>query len=407
MPIKNQVIKTPAEWILKLRDTPLFRDIPEDQLIEISKYTAVTQYGSEEIIFREGDVGEQIVFQLDGRSLLFLGNVEKPTVLTEGKPGDCFGEMAVIDQQPRSASLKTIEPTHFLTIDRLNFEQLIMGGHSRFSINLMKFLSQRIRQTDILLIEMLQKKNSTLEETLALLKKTQNELLQKERLSTLGRMASMIVHDLKSPLTSVSTLGYVLSHQDLSNEQRINYGKLLNEEITRLVEMIEEILLFAKDQSNLHLKPTDVSQLLKRLRDAMERSTQGWDVQWNITDDVKADLHLDSDRIYRALANLCKNSWEALKAAQTQLPQIDVDVHETEESLEFSVRDNGPGIPEEIHDSLFDAFVTSGKPQGTGLGLAIVKKVVNDHRGLIECKSSPENGTTFKISIPKIIPLSS
>ena len=400
-----QPSKSPAEWILQLKNTHLFHNIPDEQLVEIAQYTQLEHLDAEQIVFQEGDPGEKIFFQLDGESVVFLGPDARPTILTKGHPGDCFGEMAVIDKQPRSASLKTTTPTHFLTIDQANFEKILMGTHSRFSINLMHSLSQRLRQTDAQLIEMLQQENAKLEDTLTLLKNTQNELLAKERLSTLGRMASMIVHDLRNPLTSISTMGYVLTNQDLSEEQRENYGNILNSEIQRLVEMIEEILLFAKDQSSLQLTPTDISGLFAKVKEDMEQSTQSWPVEWKLESSVKKSYSLDASRLHRAFLNLCKNAWEALKLAKSAAPVVQIEAYETEEGLAFRIQDNGPGIPEEIQETIFDAFVSTGKSHGTGLGLAIVKKVVDDHRGQIHYRSSLDTGTQFEILIPKTIPL--
>ena len=401
----SQSSKSPAEWILQLKNTHLFHNIADEQLVDIAQYTKLEHLEADQIVFHEGAPGEKIFFQLDGESVVFLGSDDKPTILTKGQPGDCFGEMAVIDKLPRSASLKTTTPTHFLTIDQANFEKILMGGHSRFSINLMHSLSQRLRQTDAQLIEMLQQENTKLEETLTLLKNTQNELLAKERLSTLGRMASMIVHDLRNPLTSISTMGYILTSEDLSEEQRENYGNILNSEIHRLVEMIEEILLFAKDQSSLQLTATDISVLFAKVKEEMEKSTQSWPIAWKLESSVGQSYSLDASRLHRAFLNLCKNSWEALKLAKSSSPMVKIEAYETEEGLIFLIQDNGPGIPEAIRETIFDAFVSNGKSHGTGLGLAIVKKVVDDHRGKIHHLSSPEKGTQFEIIIPKTIPL--
>ncbi len=393
--------KTASEWILTLKDTHLFKDIPEQQLIDISQYTTIEQYDASTIVFREGDLGKKIFFQLDGETVLFLGLEEAPTILTVGKQGDCFGEMAVIENEPRSASLKTKTRSHFLIIDEINFEKLLVVERSRFAINLMKFLSQRLRQTDSMLIEMLQKKNIKLEETLTLLQETQNELVQQERLSTLGKMASMIVHDLRNPVTSISTMGYVLVHQDLTEEQRENYGELLNDEIQRLVGMIEEILLFAKDPSTVHLQPIDSRQMLDHLQKEFTQITQAWPITLQLELSTTALYHLDANRIHRALVNLCKNAWEALRYSKTENPRIRVEVFDFEDHLEIEIEDNGPGIPPAIQQSLFDPFVSHGKTTGIGLGLTIVKKAVEDHNGMVKYISTEAVGATFKIILPK------
>ena len=109
----------------------------------------------------------------------------------------------------------------------------------------------------------------------------------------------------------------------------------------------------------------------------------------------------DSERLERAVANLVLNACEAVSA---DLGLIVVTTTGNQASLQIGVWDNGPGIAPEIQDSVFQPFVSYGKPEGSGLGLAIVKKIVEDHGGEIFLEGGSESGTLFKITIPFAIP---
>jgi signal transduction histidine kinase len=110
----------------------------------------------------------------------------------------------------------------------------------------------------------------------------------------------------------------------------------------------------------------------------------------------------DSDRLQLAVANLVLNAFEAVSPDSGL---IVITTTGNQASLQIGVWDNGPGIPQEIRESVFQAFVTYGKPEGSGLGLAIVKKIVEDHGGEIYFDGRRGTGTLFKITIPFAIPV--
>lgn len=396
---------SPQKWIKNLKNTPLFQNLSKEELEEVVDFTEVKLYEVEAVVFQEGDIGDTIFIQLDGESVLYVGDKNNPTVLSNGSQGDCFGEMAVLEKEPRCASLKTTKPSHFLIINQSNFEKFGLK-HPSFILNLTRFLSKRIRSTDRLLIDTLQTKNKELQETLGILEKTQKDLLQKERLSTLGRMASLIIYDLKNPLTSISHLAYVL-HQDISDKQRMHYSELLKNEVNHLVELIEEIVLFASEQKALYLKETNLNELLDKLSSSVKAIMVPYPITLKVNSSVNKNYRLDSDKIFRCLLNICKNSWQALQEVKRENPTITILVEENENNLEFTISDNGTGISEDVKDNFFDAFVTTRPKKGSGLGLAVVKKIVEDHQGKITWSSSAEKGTSFTIKISRQIKLSS
>jgi signal transduction histidine kinase len=109
----------------------------------------------------------------------------------------------------------------------------------------------------------------------------------------------------------------------------------------------------------------------------------------------------DANRLERAVANLILNACEAVASKSGQ---IVISTNGNRSSLQIDVRDNGPGVPASIRDSLFEPFVSYGKAAGSGLGLAIAKKIVEDHSGKIYLDRRLEKGTLITISLPFAIP---
>jgi len=121
-------------------------------------------------------------------------------------------------------------------------------------------------------------------------------------------------------------------------------------------------------------------------------------IQFTISSDFQGSIHLDPDRFLRVLVNIAANASDALFPGG----HFDVTISRGTGSVLFTLRDDGPGIPISIQDTLFEPFVTSGKSHGTGLGMAIAKSLVEVHGGTIGFESVAGKGVTFKIEIPDL-----
>jgi signal transduction histidine kinase len=106
---------------------------------------------------------------------------------------------------------------------------------------------------------------------------------------------------------------------------------------------------------------------------------------------------MDETKMRRALYNVASNARDAMETGGS----LTITTRTTDSMVEFRLTDTGPGIPSEIQDTLFEPFVTHGKPTGTGLGLAIASKTVQDHGGTITVESEPGQGATFIIHVPQ------
>jgi len=265
-------------------------------------------------------------------------------------------------------------------------------------MRLIAVLAQQTALTldNITLIQDLDGKNRALSDALEQLKAAQDELVQQEKLSTVGKMASMIIHDIRGPLTALMGFGELMKGRSLPEDESTEYGNFIVQETDRVNQMVQEILDFTRGTKSLNMETLDadtvVLELSARIADEMRDSKV--EVKTNV--DPDAAFRCDREKILRVLLNLCRNAAEAMD----QEGLINIEGHRRDDTVEFIVTDNGPGIPGDLIDRIFDPFVTAGKQKGTGLGLAIVQKIVQDHGGNIRVESQVGLGATFTIHFP-------
>jgi signal transduction histidine kinase len=250
-----------------------------------------------------------------------------------------------------------------------------------------------------LLIQDLKAKNLELFEALEILKKTQQDLLRAERLSTIGKMTNMIVHDLKNPLTSILGLSSLLkSMPGIEEDKRRSYYKLIHEESRRILQMVQEILQFVRGvHPDVSLKPCDPQAYLSEIQNEIEAHLDGSGIRLRMDVRCASPWIIDPEQMKRVLHNLAGNAREAMG----QAGEIVITAAEQPDHVLIRVSDTGPGIPRELHHAIFEPFFTRGKKAGNGMGLAIVKQIVEAHHGEVELECSGENGSTFCVRIPR------
>ncbi len=243
----------------------------------------------------------------------------------------------------------------------------------------------------------LQTRNRELQQALRDLQETQEELLQAERLSLVGRMASSIIHDLKNPMTTIKGYASLLGRADLAADMRQRFSRTITRSVDTLVEMTQEILDYARGGGPLQPAQVEVGDFINDLCDFVERDFEEKGLSLHRDLQYTGPLRMDETKIRRALYNIASNARDAMEAGGS----LTITTRGVDDAVEFRLTDTGPGIPELIRDTLFEPFVTYGKPTGTGLGLAIAKKTIQDHGGLITVESEAGQGATFILRLPR------
>jgi K+-sensing histidine kinase KdpD len=221
------------------------------------------------------------------------------------------------------------------------------------------------------------------------------EMVQNERLSAVGRMANVIIHDIKNPMGTLRVYAQVMKRKS-GNEEA---GKLADEmirQVDRFVNMAQEILDFTRGVSAINLQDLDFSDVMNGVLDFIEKDLEKNNVKLVRKSDFTGVVRLDQDKMVRVFYNLASNARDAMPQGGT----LSVSTQALNNYVRIEFSDSGTGMPEEVRKRIFEPFMTYGKKHGTGLGMAIVKKIVDDHQGKIEIESELGKGTTIRIMLP-------
>jgi signal transduction histidine kinase len=229
------------------------------------------------------------------------------------------------------------------------------------------------------------------------LQKTHRELLDAERLATIGRMASSISHDLRHSLAAVVANAEFLCESSLTPGQREDlYAEILIA-VNQMTELIESLLEFSRTRESLRPTYGDVRSAVDRAVQGVKAHPEFQRIRIRISGDGSSEGWFDFKKLERVFLNLLLNACEVVPP---ESGKIDIALKRVGESLEIRIEDNGPGIAETVRDRLFEPFVSHGKENGTGMGLTVVQKILQDHGGDVAVEQTSASGTTFRVNIP-------
>jgi signal transduction histidine kinase len=363
--------------VVKLEASKLFCQLPANELKTLQSLAREQQFAAGSEIFKEGDPGEGVY--VVGSGLVEISGFVGPKVrhvFSQVAPGDIFGEMAVLDNKPRSACAVARQATTVYFIPRQDMLGLVEKSPT-LALGLLQEISSRLREFNRQYI---------------------NEVLQTERLAVIGRFARSIVHDLKNPLNIISITAEMGITERATPEFRKEAKMRIGKQVERISDLISEILDFTQGTSfGVVLAPTDygefVMQLVEEIRPEASLKSAALEIEGPLP---KTKLLLNPKRLRRVFYNLVHNATDAMPEGG----RILVRVLTRDKEIVTEIEDSGPGIAPEIAGQLFQAFATHGKAHGTGLGLSICKRIVEDHQGWISARNEPGHGAIFAFGLP-------
>jgi signal transduction histidine kinase len=184
--------------------------------------------------------------------------------------------------------------------------------------------------------------------------------------------------------------------KDKDNEKLSRYCTTIHEQVDRMVDLTRDVLDYSRGESRLAIADVPLAEYFGSVKSFHQEQFRAAAIDLSVEGPANIILRLDPNRFRRVVDNILNNAREALKPGD----KVVLTWHLDPRQVVIEIADNGPGIPEKIKDTIFEPFVTSNKEGGTGLGLAIAKKIVDDHGGLIEVQSLPNQGTRFVIDLP-------
>jgi len=231
----------------------------------------------------------------------------------------------------------------------------------------------------------------------------QQHRIETERIAALARAASSISHDLRHYLAAVvanAEFLYEAENLKLDRDEIYEEIKTAANQMTDLIDSLREL---SYQRSAITPTQTRLDQVIRRAIEAIRAKPEFRNVKVNLVCSEELEGMFDARKLERVFFNLILNACEAVAGTEGS---ITIDARKELDGFEIRIQDNGPGIPSAIRNTLFDPFVSFGKPNGTGLGLAIVSKIVQDHSGTVSVESTSELGSTVLVRLPILAPSS-
>ncbi len=221
------------------------------------------------------------------------------------------------------------------------------------------------------------------------------QMVQSERLSAVGQMASTIIHDIKNPMGTLRVYAQVMKKKSTDEETKKMADEMISQ-VDRFVKMTQEILDFTRGVSSMNIQECEFSEVMDAVLLFIAKDLTKRNVQLVQNTEFKGNVKVDQDKLMRVFYNIAGNAADAMPNGGN----LTVNTLEKNKQIFIEFVDTGTGMPDEVKAKIFEPFMTFGKKHGTGLGMAIVKKIVDDHHGKIEIDSEMGKGTTIRIMLP-------
>lgn len=226
------------------------------------------------------------------------------------------------------------------------------------------------------------------------LQQTFEQLLQAEKLASLGELAAGIVHEVRNPLASIKGAVEILEDGKTSNEARQEFASLAKTEVDRLDKLVGEFLRFARP-TTLTVNRNNLNEIAESVLSLLESQamSQGVSVKTDFAGDLP-DVMADREQIKQVILNLAINSLQAMPAGGT----LRFRSFRRDGYCQVEIEDTGGGIDAQFVSKIFDPFYTT-KDKGIGLGLSVAYKIVAQHNGRLGFRPS-DGGSTFELELP-------
>ncbi len=383
-------IRTPAKIIPRA-----FPGIKPEEVQEIIVNSRITTYPPETILCRENEIEYVFYMVLEGDfEVTKVINNSEVRLLKSLTAGDFFGEMSLIHNAPRAATVKSKTNVILLELDKDGFNRVLKHSPS-VAMAMVDEISSRLRENDKMAIDDLRMRAAELADAYQRL--AEQDLVRREFLSN-------IAHELRTPLMVAS--GYLQAIQKgmVSDEQLTTTLDTITRNVDQITTLANDLLFMQEIELVLpEFQPVNIVEIVNAVVNKYTEKAQARQINIKIKGDRSVSkIRGDAQSLERAVTALVDN------AIKFNAPHEEVEIHFSEQGnrVRVSVEDHGIGISPEIRPRIFDRFFHLDKNgdqlySGLGIGLSITRQVIQQHQGMLEVESETGKGSKFTISLLK------
>ena len=393
-----------------LKRLPFFGNLTDDHLANLVSIARSRSVPCDTTVFRQGDPPDGMYVVLSGSLRVFMAADGQEAELATLSAGDFFGEMALLDGQPRSASVQSLDDCSLLLMERGHFLDLLKSSPTLLE-DVLADLSRRVRGTqEKFYYEMLQRQQT-------------ESRMEIERQKSLSQMVAGVAHEINTPLGIVNSSASLMAElasddslsTDLSDDARMTLddlqecARLMQSNIARASKLIQRFKTLSFHYAAEVRETVSLVEYVEETVELFAIEARQNSVTIEFLNDLSGDPAWDgfpgflSQILLNLLTNAVRHAWPDGQGGKLEVQLSDADTGGTR-VFRIIVRDFGQGIPQENLSRIFDPFFTTGREQGgTGLGLSIVYNLARDSLGgSIEVESEPGR-TEFIVTIPAVV----
>lgn len=381
-----------------LKSSSLFKNLTKEQIIFIAPNFEPKKFAAGDVIFDDGSDQTNGMYIIAVGSIKIYKNLPGDEVRQQAiavlPAGSFFGEMALLDEEIRSAGAVALDECELLYLSKQSFNTII-GQNLELAHEILtrisKVMSKRLRDTNNLFREVV----------------SWGYRARKEVRDLKSNFLSTISHELRTPIHSIQGFSSLMRDSDnVDEEMKQKFIEVILTESKRLGDLINDLISLAEIEYGaivLARRPTDLSALIEKALDRYKPEAVEKKINFQLLIPASLpEVTVDSNRLLQSVEHLIEN---AIKFTPFK-GEIKIEVANMKNSVEIMVTDSGEGIPVKFHERIFDKFYqidqsTTRAVEGAGIGLSLARHIVELHGGTISVLSKEGEGSTFKISFPK------
>ena len=379
-----------------LRGVPFFRDLTDEEVGLLEHACHPAAYEAGQTIFEEGSRANRFYILTEGVVEVWKDyNRSGRSLLAVFGAGQFFGEMALIDEMPRSATIISREPTRLHFINQDDFTR-ILQENGRIALAISRAVSTIVRENNNRFLEDLRRRNQELEEANRELREAQEDLLRADRMAVMGKMASLILHDIRNPLSVVRSLAQMIELEPGDPQKTERNAHRIVQAVDGLDRLAGELLDYSRGEIRLSMSIVELRPFFAAVVESIAERFQARGIAVETEIGFNGPVIVDEPRLMRTFLNLADNACKAMPNGG----RFSIRVSRSERSLLVEVNDTGVGMSPEVQKRMFEPFFSRSVEGGTGLGMTIVQNVIRAHRGELSVRSRRGHGTAFRITLP-------